>query len=905
MNRRGRLRIYLGAAPGVGKTYHMLDEAQRRVERGADVVVGFVETHDRAHTAAMLDGLEVVPRRRMEYRGAVFEEMDLDAVLERRPAVVLVDELAHTNVPGSRNAKRWQDVEDLLDAGIDVVSTVNVQHLESLNDVVHKITGVPQRETVPDEVVRAADQIELIDQAPEALRRRMAHGNIYQPEKIDAALSNYFRPGNLGALRELALLWVAGRVDEALQRYRGQHGIDSVWETRERVVVALTGGPEGATLIRRAARIAQRLGALASDLLAVHVARSDGLTGASPAALAEQRELVESLGGTFHSVVGDDIPEALLQFARAENATQLVVGVSRRGRLERFLNGGYGIGETVVQKSGDIDVHMVTHERSAADRGRSAAGRRPGLRRVVRRPARDRAGTGRRWWGPVAGLIVPILLTVVLANLRHQLHLTNQVLIFLAGVVAVARLGGLRSAFFASLTASLLLNYYFISPFYRLTISDPQNIVALVVFTLVALIVASVVDFAARQERRAAKASAEAETLSELARSVLRGDDAIAALLARFRETFGMESVALLERAEPDTPLLPDEADDPEAWRMVAATSGSGAMPCRAPGEGDVVVHAGPDAMLVLRGRALPAADQHVLTAFAAQAGVALERSKLARQAAEAVPLAAADKMRTALLAAVSHDLRTPLSAAKLSVASLRDTSVPWSPEDRAELLAGAEESLDRLSRLVDNLLDMSRLQAGALNLDLEDVAVADVAAMALDSLGADRSRVRFRDLDGVPDVIADPVLLERAVANLIGNALKHGSPQAPVLISASELAGRVELRVADRGPGIRPADWERVFTPFQRLGDRDNTTGVGLGLALSRGLVEAMGGTLTPEETPGGGMTMVVSLPAAGSGRGDGEDGPDAGDGQGAAARAEEPTERSAEEPEPTEEPA
>ncbi|MFL6110800.1 MAG: ATP-binding protein [Catenulispora sp.] len=861
MSTRGRLRVYLGAAPGVGKTYHMLDEAQRRAARAGDVVIGFVETHDRPHTQAMVEGLEIVPRRRMEYRGARFEEMDLEAVLDRQPAVAVVDELAHTNVPGARNAKRWQDVEDLLDAGIDVITTVNVQHLESLNDVVHKITGVPQRETVPDEVVRAADQIELIDMAPEALRRRMAHGNIYKPEKIDAALSNYFRPGNLGALRELALLWVAGRVDEALQRYRGQHGIDKVWETRERVVVALTGGPEGATLIRRGARIAQRLGAKGSDLLAVHVARSDGLTGASPARLAEQRRLVESLGGSFHSVVGDDVPEALMQFARAESATQLVVGVSRRGRLERFL-GGFGIGETVVQLSGDIDVHMVTHERSAAEQSRWT-----GLRRVLRAPAEDRARTGPRWWGPVAGLIVPIVLTLVLANLRPQLQLVNQVLIFLAGVVAVARLGGLRSAFFASLTASLLLNYYFISPFHRLTIADPQNIVALVVFVLMALIVASVVDFAARQERRAAKASAEAETLSELARSVLRGDEAIGALLARFGETFGMESVALLERTEPDTPVLPDEADDLRAWRIVAASSGSGAMPCRTPGEGDVVVPAGPDAMLVLAGRVLPASDQHVLTAFAAQAAVALERSRLARQAAEAVPLAAADKMRTALLAAVSHDLRTPLSAAKLSVASLRDTSVAWSAEDRAELLAGAEESLDRLSRLVDNLLDMSRLQAGALNLRMADVAVEDVAAMALDSLGADPSRVRFRDLDGVPAVAADPVLLERAVANLIANALKHGSPDAPVLITASELAGRVELRVVDRGPGIRPTDWERIFTPFQRLGDRDNTTGVGLGLALSRGLVEAMGGAVAPEETPGGGMTMVVSLPVAGGG--------------------------------------
>jgi two-component system sensor histidine kinase KdpD len=795
----------------------------------------------------------------MEYRGSDFTEMDVDAVLERRPTVAIVDELAHTNVPGSRNPKRWNDVEELLAAGIDVITTVNVQHLESLNDVVQKITGVPQRETVPDDVVRAADQIELVDMAPEALRRRMAHGNVYAPEKIDAALSNYFRVGNLSALRELALLWVAGRVDEGLQNYRDQHGIDKVWETRERVVVAVTGGPEGATLIRRAARIAQRVtpqaksGGPGSDLLAVHVARSDGLTGASPTALAEQRELVESLGGTFHSVVGDDIPTALLQFARAENATQLVLGVSRRGRVTRFL-GGYGIGETVVQQSGDIDVHMVTHERSAADSSRWAP-----IRKALRIPDSDR-----RWMGPAAGVVLPVLLTLALANLRTTTNLNSDVLIFLAGVVLVARLGGLFSALFASLTASLLLNYYFIPPIHRLTIAETNNVIALIVFILVGLIVASVVDLSGRQSRRAANASAEAETLSELAVSVLRGDEAISALLARFRETFGMDSVALLERVEPGKPALPDEQDDPSRWRLIASTGGSGTLPCRMPGEADVIVEAGPDAMLALRGRTLPASDQRVLTAFAAQAAVALDRARLARQAAEAVPLAAADRMRTALLAAVSHDLRTPLAAAKLSVASLRDTSVEWSPEDRAELLAGAEESLDRLTRLVENLLDMSRLQAGALSLHMEPTALEDVVSIALDSLAADRGRVKLGDLDTAPDVLADPVLLERVIANLVGNALGHGSADQPVLVTASTLAGQVELRVTDRGPGIRPEDWERVFTPFQRLGDRDNTTGVGLGLALSRGLVEAMGGTLNPEETPGGGVTMVVSLPAA-----------------------------------------
>src|ERR1700754_3548905 len=351
---RGQLRIYLGAAAGVGKTYAMLSEGHRRAERGADVVVGFTETHGRPQTAALIDGLEVIPRKKLPYRGSEWEEMDVDAVLARKPQIALVDELAHTNVPGSRHDKRWQDVDELLDAGIDVISAVNVQHLESVIDVVEQITGVPQRETVPDAVVRAADQVELVDMTAEALRRRMAHGNIYPPEKIDAALTNYFRTGNLTALRELGLLWLADKVDEGLQRYRAEHGITSTWEARERVVVALTGGPEGDTLIRRAARIAAR--SSGGDLLAVHVTESDGLTGANPANLARQRVLAESLGGTYHQVVGENVSQARLDFARAENATQLVLGASRRNWLSSLLTGP-GVSLRTIRESGDIDVH--------------------------------------------------------------------------------------------------------------------------------------------------------------------------------------------------------------------------------------------------------------------------------------------------------------------------------------------------------------------------------------------------------------------------------------------------------------------------------------------------------------------------------------------------------------------
>jgi two-component system, OmpR family, sensor histidine kinase KdpD len=871
---RGKLRIYLGSAPGVGKTYKMLEEAHRRIARGADVVVALVETHGRPHTTALAEGLPLIAPLVREYRGRELREMDLDAVLARKPQIALVDELAHTNVPGGRHAKRWQDVQELLDAGIEVIATLNIQHLESLNDVVQRITGVPQRETVPDEVVRAADQIELVDMSPEALRRRLAHGNVYAAEKIDAALGNYFRPGNLTALRELALLWVADRVDEVLQQYREHHGIGAVWEARERVVVALPGDDTGELLIRRAARIAQRSikavsnqsdknggsskgGGVGAELLAVHVARSDGLSAViSQAALEAQRHLVESLGGSYHPIVGDDVPRALLEFARAQNATQLVLGTSRRSRVNRFLT-GRGIGETTIRLSGDIDVHMVTHEEPKTSRRRA--------RWLPPNPLRQAAWGQGRWRGHVAALLVPPLLTLVLTHVRHGLNLTSQVLIFLVATVAIARLGGLLSALIAALWGSLLLNYYFIPPVHTFTIAETNNVIALFVFALVALTVASVVDLATKQTRRSANASAEAETLNAFAVSVLRGDEAISALLQRFRETFGMASVALLQRAaEHSGPHLPDENDDPGRWTLVAST---GTDPALCPGQADTVVEAGPDAVIVLRGRTLPAGDQRVLAAFAAQATAALERRRLAKTAAEVATIGAADKMRTALLAAVSHDLRTPLAAAKAAIGTLRDPDLDVPADDRAELLEAADESLDRLIRLVENLLDLSRLQAGAIKLRLEPIAPDEIVPRAVDDVpDAAQGRITLEPpRPDVPPVLADGPLLERAMANLVANAVKH--TDSPVTVTVSALGGQVEIRVIDRGPGIPAADRDQVFVPFQRLGDRDNTAGVGLGLALARGLVEAMGGTLTPEDTPGGGLTMVLALPAALSG--------------------------------------
>jgi len=852
---RGLLRIYLGSAAGVGKTFAMLNEGQRRKERGTDVVVAYVEAHGRKHTEEQIGDLEVIPRIRLPYRNSFFEEMDLGAVLARRPEVALVDEFAHTNVPGSRNEKRWQDVAEMLDAGIDVISAMNIQHLESLNDVVEKITGVPQRETVPDAVVRAADQVELVDMTPEALRRRMAHGNIYGADKIDAALTNYFRIGNLSALRELALLWLADKVDEGLQRYREAHDIHATWEARERVVVALTGGPEGDTLIRRAARIAAR--STGGDLLAVHVTASDGLTGSDPAALASQRRLTESLGGTYHQIVGDNVPEALLTFARAENATQLVLGVSRRGWLASLLTGP-GVSMRTMRESGDIDVHMVTH---------SYVGRGRGLPRV-----RSGLTFQRKLAGYVLAAVLMPLLTLVLANVHGDIKLTSDVLVFLTGVIAVALVGGFIPALLAAVAGSLLLNYYFIPPVHRFTIAETNNVLALIIFVLVAIMVSFVVDIAARRTQQAARSGAESELLATTAGSVLRGQRALPAILDRVREAFGMDSVTLLE-LQPAGAGRADgaqSADGAQPGRSAAHPTGrwlavgvAGEQPVTRPEDADVELPVGDDLVLALRGRPLPATDRRVLGAFAAYAAAALEQGRLAAAAEAARPIAEADRVRTALLAAVSHDLRTPLASAKAAVTSLRSHDIEWDAEDHDELLATADESLDRLARLVDNLLDMSRLQAGALAVFPRPADLAEIVARSLDDMGPAARAVTVNIPDDLPEVAVDPGILERVIANLTANALRYSPPGTPPTLSGSSLHDRVELRVIDRGPGIPDENRDQMFVPFQRLGDTDNTTGVGLGLALSRGLTEAMGGTLEPDETPGGGLTMTLSLPA------------------------------------------
>jgi len=822
---RGTLRVMLGAAPGVGKTYAMLEEGRRLSAAGKDVVVAVVETHGRAATSALLDGLELLPRRSVDHRGVSLDEMDLEALLARRPDVALVDELAHTNAPGSTNAKRFNDVEAILDAGIDVMSTVNIQHIESLNDVVQQITGVPQRETIPDAALRSANQIELVDLAPQTLRDRLTEGLVYPAARIDAALSNYFRLGNLTALRELALLWLADEVDVALQAYRVEHGIAQPWEARERIVVALTGGREGDTLLRRGARIAARTSG--GQLFAVHVTSSDGLAAGDPATLAAQRALVETLGGSFHQVVAEQVPSALVEFARSVNATQLVIGISRRTRVERIF-GGAGSGSSVIRLAGDIDVHIVAH----AEGGRRRLPRLAGALSLRRRLAGFAVA--------IAGLPA---LTWLLTAFRSPESMTSDVLAYQLFVVIVALVGGIWPALVAAAGAGVLLDYYFVEPLFTAAIDDPLHLLALVIFVTVAALVSLVVDQAARRSRAATRSAAEAEVLVTIAGSVIAGEDALEALVMRLREAFGMASVILRQEGE----------------ALYTATDASVLQA----GDEETSVPLGAGAQLYLRGKRLAASDRKILGAFVAQIETALEQKRLAVEAERMRPLAAADRMRSALLAAVGHDLRRPLASATAAITSLRSTDVALSPDDRADLLETAEQSLESLTGLVVNLLDVSRLQAGVLGVRLEPVAIDEVVIGALDELGLNPGQVTL-DLPGVPPVTADTGLLQRVVVNLLSNALRYSPESSVPIIATSEFGGHVQLRILDSGPGIPSDRRDDVFVPFQRLGDTDNGTGVGLGLALSKGFVEAMGGTLEVEETPGGGLTMVVELPAA-----------------------------------------
>ena len=799
---RGQLRIYLGAAAGVGKTYAMLNEGHRRAERGTDVVAAVVETHGRKKVGELVNGIEVIPPRYISYRGGTFPELDVEAVLARKPEVALVDEYAHSNIPGSTHDKRRRDIETLLDAGITVISTLNIQHLESLNDVVAQITGVEQRETVPDEVVRKAAQIELVDITPEALRRRLAHGNVYPSERIDAALA----------------------------KYRADKKITDTWEARERVVVAVTGGPESETLVRRASRIASKSSA---QLMVVHVARGDGLSGVSPREMGKVRELAGSIGATVHVVVGDEVSCALLDFARETNATQLVLGSSRRSRWASIFS--EGIGAATIKNSGKIDVHMVSHEQ--ANRGLELSAISPRTRQVV------------SW---LAAITMPWAILAVTIRVDPALDLGAKSALFFAGVIGVALFGGVAPAVLSGLLSGVLLDYFHTEPRYSFAVANTSNLLTIVLLLGVAMAIAVLVDAAASRAREARRAGQEAELLSLFAASVLRGAD-LNTLLERVREAYSQRAVCLVR--EVDGRMIP--------------VAGVGSEACLTVDAADTAVKVGDEEFwMLMSGRRLTGRDRRVLSVVATQAAGLVKQGELAEEAGKVQSLAEADELRRLLLSALGHDLRTPLTAAKAAASSLRAEDVWFSPEDTSELLATVEESVDQLTLLVANLLDSSRLAAGVVRPELTEVYLEEVVQRALVGIGGRTTIYGRASIDrvkvevGGTVAMGDAGLLERVLSNVIDNALRY-APGSMVRVNAGQVGPRVLINIIDEGPGVSKGAADEMFQPFQRLGDFDTTSGLGLGLSVAKGFVEAMSGTITACDTPGGGLTILVDLAA------------------------------------------
>lgn len=796
---QGRLRIYLGVAPGAGATHALLDEAARRARRGRHVVVGQL---DEIHGASA----DPAPDRVLPPG-----TWDLDAVLRTDPDVVLFDDLA-APLDGDPGRRRWQAAQQVVDAGVDVIACTDVTEVASLADEVERATGRAPTNTVPDAFLAAADQVQLVDMAPEALRRRLAHGGILSAGEMDAALARQFSVPALTTLRELALGLVLGLV-------RGRDG-------GERIVVAVSGGRRSEAVLRRAVRAAADSPGAA--ILAVEVLGTDRLPGGRADSEAV-RALAASLGVEYRQVVGTNVATALLSVAEAERAARIVVGASDDGRR--------GVASALVRGARGVEIDVVP-------------GADPATARVA--PAASELTRTRQLAGAGTALALPAAATLIGQAGAAWVGLPATTMLFLLAVVVTSVVGGLLPALASALISSALLNYFFIPPLHSWAIAEPHNVLALAIFALVAVLVSTVVQQASAQTKRAAQASAESRTLAALADSALHGREALPELLERARTSFGMRSATLLARS--------DAAGGDATWTVLHSV---GPDAPTLPTDTDAAVPAGPGLVLALSGRTLAASDQTVLRAFATQTQNLLQRDQLARSAALADRLEATEKLRDALLGAVGHDLRKPLASTRAALDSLRG-DVDWTPAQRQELLDTAGESLDRLTRIVEDLLDLTRLQTGALRVARDEVWLDDVIPPALDELGPAASAVTLTVPDDLPPALADAALVKRIVSNLVGNALDHGAAATPPAVAASSLGDRVEVRVVDRGPGLSAADRQAAFLPFQRVGDGGPRSGLGLGLALSRGLAEAMGGSVDAEDTPGGGLTMVLTLPAA-----------------------------------------
>ncbi len=861
---RSRLKIFFGYAPGVGKSYTMIESARRAKAEGVDVVVGVVETHNRPETAALLEGLELLPRRQVAYRGITLGELDLDAALARRPALILVDELAHTNAPGSRHAKRWQDVEELLAAGSDVYTTLNVQHLETLNDVVAQITGVRVRETVPDALLERADELELVDLTPEELLNRLREGKVYLPEEAQLAADRFFRKGNLLALRELALRRAAERVDTEVRAYRDRHAIRTTWPAAERILVGVGPSPSSARLIRSACRMAAGLGAA---WIAAYVEAPD----APPPARADNERLqahlrlAESLGAEVVRLSGRPVGQTLLGYCRDHNVTRIVVGKPTHGRWRDLFRGSLVDG--IVRGSGEIEVHVVADGEE-----------RPG-------PAAERrtAAVG-RWLDYFLALLLVGVATAVAAAVRTYLSLPDIVMLYLL-VIMVAAFRFDRGPSLAAAGLSVAVyDFFFVPPYHTFSVGDTRHFLTFAVMFAVGIAISSLTSRLRRQERGARLREERTAALYGLSRELLPVlDDRQAARIAsrQAARVFGGGAAVLLRGPSGALSVAgcSDEAfrlreEDLAVARWVgehgqAAGPGTDTLPGARLTCLPLVAGPTPLGVLALRPQSFDMLDiehRHFLDAFLRQVSLALERARLGEEARAAALRARSEEMRSSLLSAVSHDLRTPLAAILGAGTALRDDPGRLDGPQRAVLLDTLCAEAESMERLVGNLLDMVRLESGGIAPKVDWIPLEEVLGSALVRLEA---RLEGRDLrldvpEDLPLLSVDPVLFPQVFVNLLDNALKYAPGEGPIEIRARAEGEAVEIEVADRGPGLPAGDDERVFEKFYR-GSHTGAAGTGLGLSICRGIVQAHGGTITAGNRAGGGAAFRIRLPFIG----------------------------------------
>jgi two-component system sensor histidine kinase KdpD len=871
---RGKLRIFLGYAAGVGKTYTMLLAGRQRKGEGVDVVVGYVETHKRAETEALVEGMEIVPRRKVEYRGAELEEMDVDAVLARRPGLALVDELAHTNAPGSRHPKRHQDVEELLAAGIDVYTTLNIQHIESLNDAVAQITGVKVRETVPDGVLDEAAEIEIIDLPPDELLQRLAEGKVYVPEQAAQAVERFFRKGNLSALREMVLRRAASRVDEQMRSYMRTKAIPGPWPAGERLLVCVGPGPLSARLLRTTRRLAEELRA---DWHALYVETppSARTSAMGKDAVAQNLRLAEELGAQVAMRTGTSIADTVVAYARQHNVTKIIVGKPLMPRWAELIRGS--VVDQIIRQSGIIDVYVIS----------SAAGA-PAVRKGSGRPRMGRAEV--RPYALGVGLVAAA--TALGFPVRHMIEPTNLVMLYLAAVVLAGLYLGRGPSIMTSLLSVAAFDFFFIPPRFTMAVSDTQYLLTFLGLFVVGLVISALADRVRYQMHAAQTREAETYEVYSLSRDLASGTDeesVTRAVLTRMTQTFGYAAVIMIAgdgriagqaslRSMGATPGLEIDEDERAVatWAYQhgqAAGEGTDTLPGAALRYMPLTTGRRTLGVIGVRRQNRDAGEtpdrRRLLDAFVNQAALAYERVELGEQARRVDVLDATEKLQTALLSSVSHELRTPLASITGVLSSLKEaTASQGTFRMKEEALAGLAESAlgeaERLNHLVGNLLDMTRLEAGALRVNAEPVELEDLmgAVLAQFSERARGHEIEVAPMAGLPMVPLDFVLIAQVLVNLLDNAVKYSPPGAPVEVAAKVLGDEVEISVADIGPGIPESDLERIFDKFYRVSRPETVSGTGLGLAICRGIVEAHGGHISAANRPGGGTIVTVTLP-------------------------------------------